>query len=228
MEASADPDRPPVAEALVRPGTLQPLKADDPLDGGTVLDFWRWALGDLRMNNARGYLAEYLVARAVGDPRPMRIEWGEHDVEAADGTRIEVKATGRLQSWASPRLTQPAWAFSSVRADQTWSAASGRYEPVDPWDRVHVWVFALHTTEDPDAYDPLDTAAWEFRVLPHRQLLATGQISARLATIERLGGGSVPLAGLRDEVARARQQNNELADQPRPSLPDRANDAAPE
>jgi hypothetical protein len=206
VDAAARAEQP-----LVHPGVLRVLEPGDPLADGTVLDFWRWALGDLRMNNARGYLAEYLVARAVGDPRPMRIEWGEHDVEAADGTRIEVKATGRLQSWASPGLTPPAWTFSSVRADKTWSAKSGRYEPVDPWDRVHVWVFALQTAKDPDAYDPLDTAAWEFRVLPHRQLLATGQTSARLATIERLGGHPVPLAGLREEIARARRRNDGIA-----------------
>lgn len=32
----------------------------------SVLDFWRFAMSDLRMNNVRGYLAEFLVARAVG------------------------------------------------------------------------------------------------------------------------------------------------------------------
>jgi hypothetical protein len=35
----------------------------------SVLDFWRWALGDLRLNSTRGLLAQFLVARAVGDAR---------------------------------------------------------------------------------------------------------------------------------------------------------------
>lgn len=44
----------------------------------------------LRMNNVRGDLAEFLVARAVGATGP-RVEWDAYDVLAPDGTRIEVK-----------------------------------------------------------------------------------------------------------------------------------------
>jgi len=45
-----------------------PLTGQEPFDGldATVLDFWRWAMSDLRVNNVRGYLAEFLVAKAVG------------------------------------------------------------------------------------------------------------------------------------------------------------------
>lgn len=61
------------------------------LDGGerfsagnaSVLDFWRWALGDLRMNTARGYLAEFLVARALRSADPARMEWAAYDVKSA-------------------------------------------------------------------------------------------------------------------------------------------------
>ena len=49
----------------------------------TVTDFWRFALSDLRMNNARGYLAEFLVAQAVGATGP-RVEWDTYDVLAPD------------------------------------------------------------------------------------------------------------------------------------------------
>ncbi len=65
----------------------RPLLAPSaPLAQGTVLDFWRWALGDLRMNTARGYLAEYLVARAVDAKSAHRVEWDAWDVTAGDGT----------------------------------------------------------------------------------------------------------------------------------------------
>jgi hypothetical protein len=48
--------------------TLPPLDGSESFSGvdATVLDFWRFALSDLRMNNTRGYLAEFLVAKAVG------------------------------------------------------------------------------------------------------------------------------------------------------------------
>lgn len=65
----------------------------------SVLDFWRFAMSDLRMNNVRGYLAEFLVARAVG-ARGNRVEWDAYDVLTPDGVRVEVKVRGYLQSWA--------------------------------------------------------------------------------------------------------------------------------
>src|SRR5207253_6112014 len=119
----------------------------------TVLDFWRWALGDLRMNNARGYLVEFLVTRAVGSTDPLRIEWGAHDVKAPDGTRIEVKSTGYLQSWAQKALSVPRFSFTG--AQMSWDEEAGTYV-VDPTGRVDVWVFALHTCSDHDSYDPLN------------------------------------------------------------------------
>ncbi len=42
------------------PSELPSLKGEELFSfGPTVLEFWRWALGDLRMNTARGYLAEF-------------------------------------------------------------------------------------------------------------------------------------------------------------------------
>ena len=45
-----------------------PLSGEEVVAGtdATVVDFWRFALSNLRMNNARGYLAEFLVAKAIG------------------------------------------------------------------------------------------------------------------------------------------------------------------
>src|SRR3954454_23654688 len=72
--------------------------AATPIDGSeqfagldsTILDFWQFAMSDLRMNNVRGYLAEFLVSRAVG-ASGSRVEWDAYDVLAPDGTKIEVK-----------------------------------------------------------------------------------------------------------------------------------------
>jgi hypothetical protein len=192
-----------VDDKRLTPTELPALTGGEPLADATVLDFWRWALGDLRMNNARGYLAEYLVARALDDPRPVRVEWGSYDVRAADGTRVEVKSTGYLQSWGQRRLSTPTWTFRSVRADKVWSDRRGEYERVDPADRVHVWVFALHTATDHVRYDPLDVDQWEFRVVPHRRLLATQQVSGGLALFGRLGVRPVPYAELRRAVQAA-------------------------
>lgn len=196
---------------LLRPGALKPLSGDEPLGDVTVADFWRWALGDLRMNNARGYLVEYLVQRAIGDSSTCRVEWDNHDATAADGTRVEIKTTGYLQSWASKRISTPRWDFKSVRSDKIWSDGAGEYVAVDPEDRVHVWVFALHTLTDPAAYDPLALDPWAFRVVPHRQLLRQGQTSAGLPFFGRLGIEPVGYGELAEAVRRAREANDLMA-----------------
>ncbi len=197
-------------ESLIRPSTLRPLNGSEQLGTGTVLDFWRWALGDLRMNNARGYLVEFLVAKALDDPSPIRVEWGPYDARGADGTLVEIKATGRLQSWATKNPSTPTWSFKSVRASSVWAEDLGNYVPVEPHARVHVWIFALQTATDPDLYDPLDLDQWEFRVVPHLRLLASGQVSARLSFFERMGIEPVSFSQLRETVVTARAENDRL------------------
>lgn len=164
------------------------------------------------MNTARGYLVEYLVAKALADESSVRVEWGPYDVQAADGTLVEIKTAGYLQSWATRKPSTPSWTFKSVMADKVWSEDLGTYLPVEPGARVHVWVFALQTCQDPDAYDPLSVDQWEFRVMPHRQLLATGQQSARLAFFDRLGVSPVPYSEIASAVRIARVANDRLAE----------------
>jgi hypothetical protein len=171
-------------------------------NGDAVLDFWRWGLGDLRMNNARGYLVEYLVARAVGATAPLRVEWAGWDVEAPDGTRIEVKSSAYLQSWRQAQPSRPKFILSGADSNKAWDDAMGRYVEM-PDGRVHVWVFALHTCRDPALYDPLDLSTWRFWAVAHSAVAALGQKSATLSTIERLAD-PVGLDGLAEAVRTAR------------------------
>lgn len=63
----------------------------DPADA-RVLEFWRWAFGDLCHNNVRGVFAEWLVAKLLGvELPPTRDAWAAHDLEWRDGLTIEVK-----------------------------------------------------------------------------------------------------------------------------------------
>lgn len=180
---------------LVSEESATVLSGDERLLDGQVRDFWRWALNDLRMNTARGYLAEYLVARAVGDPAPFRIEWDTHDVTAPDGTRIEVKACGRLQSWKSRRPTTVRWTIPKPNLT-AWSHDAADWVSSDPARRVDVWVFALQTATDPEVYDPLDVNQWEFRVLPHHVVYDARQRSFAASTLDRLGAHVVDHRGL--------------------------------
>jgi hypothetical protein len=196
---------------LMKRAQVTPLTGTERVGPATVLDFWRWAMGDLQMNTARGLLVEWLVAQALGDHSPFRVEWGPYDVQAADGTKVEIKATGRLQGWAMKKPSTPAWTFPAVGATSVWTEDLGEYVPVDPQTRVHVWIFALHTATDQRRYNPLDVEPWECRVMAHRRLLATGRKSARLSTLDsKWGLRPVAYAQLAAAVAEARRDNDTL------------------
>jgi hypothetical protein len=79
--------------------TLEPLRLGQVPLGRTLGDFWRWAGSDLISNVFRGWLAEYIVACALDIDTGVRMSWVAYDLRLPDGTRIEVKASGYVQSW---------------------------------------------------------------------------------------------------------------------------------
>lgn len=178
-----------------QPPPLTSLRGAEPLFDGCVSDFWRWALGDLRMNNARGWFAEYLVAQAVGDPRPGRTEWGSHDVESAEGVKIEVKTSGYWQSWA--QRAPSSITFQGLRS-RKWSPETG-YEP-EPTIVADVFVFAVQAAPTAELYDPLDLSQWDFYVLPSSVIREQLGKSVGLARLKSLSRHAVKLDGLRAEI----------------------------
>jgi hypothetical protein len=184
------------------PPRLPPLTGDEKFSAGdaTVRDFWRWALGDLRMNNARGYLAEFLVARAVGASQPARIEWADFDVTAPNGARIEVKTSAYLQSWWQDKLSAPR--FSLVGAAVAFDDERNEYYR-DHRPRVNVWVFCLQTCRSHKEYQPLDVSQWCFWVASNAVIDDLAQNSAALSTIERAAGPAMAWEDLRAAVEAA-------------------------
>lgn len=80
--------------APILPEARPPLRGEEAFMGveATVLDFWAFAMPDLRVNNVRGWLAEYLVWRALGVERPTRREWDTHDVEVDGNGHVPARA----------------------------------------------------------------------------------------------------------------------------------------
>lgn len=181
--------------------------------GATVRDFWSWAMSNLKANATRGYLAEFLVARAVGATGP-RIEWDAYDVRAPDGTTIEVKTTGHAQTWQ--RTAPPVLKFSGLpggavgtKVKRSWSAETNTMIDAHV---AGVYVFCVHTTAQDDPYDALDIAAWEFYVLPGATVAGSGQKSMGLSTVIRLGGARLPWGELADAIKDAAAMNVTLAE----------------
>lgn len=178
----------------------RPLRGDEPIlgmSGAAVIDFWRFALPDLRVNNARGVFAEFLVHRAVGSHRP-RVEWASHDVETDDGLRIEVKASGYLQAWDQHGLSDIR--FSGLRA-RIWTPDRG-YAPTAPYN-ADVYVLAVETARETALHDPLDTAQWEFYVLPRAALAKLAVDSIGLTAVRKAAGPHVAFADLGNHIRAA-------------------------
>ena len=169
--------------------------AEEILPGVTVRDFWAWALGDLRLNANRGMLAQFLVARALGDERPRDDGWGNFDVLTPEGIKVEVKSSGYLQSWRQSRRSRIV--FSGLKA-LSWDDEGGY--GAEPEYRADVYVFAVHTCQMPSLYDPLELDAWQFYVPPASVIRDLGQKSIGLSRLRALAGPPVTWAALRGAV----------------------------
>ena len=161
-----------------------------------MADFWRWAFSDLRENITRGVLAEFLVARALGDNRPVRSAWDDYDIETASGIKVEVKSAGYLQSWPQRRLSRIAFTGLTGRR---WRAESGYGEKREV--RADAFVFAIQTCQDPHAYNMLDLSQWEFWVAPARAIADAGVRSVGLTFLREHARGPITWALLDHAVA---------------------------
>lgn len=162
-----------------------------------VQDFWKFSLGDLRMNNARGYLAEFLVARVL-KIESTRVEWESYDLKLGE-IRIEVKSSGYLQAWDQRQLSTIR--FTGLRARQL-DARLGLTD--SKTFNADVYVFCVQGARTHAEYDPLDLGQWSFYVVGATAIVSLGQDSMGLTTVSRLSNGETRLQDLRrDVVSRA-------------------------
>lgn len=176
----------------------KPLNGSERFTGldATVADFWRWAFSDLRDNTTRGILAEFLVARAVGDQRGLRIGWDNFDVRAPDGTAIEVKCSAFLQSWTQKRHS--ALRFGRLSARE-FDAARNEYS-VDARVRADVFVFAVQTQREPAAYDMLDISRWQFWVAGASTIRELAAKTVGIGWVRRHASGPLPYGELAEAI----------------------------
>ncbi len=207
MAADCDAQTAGSEPAWLVPTPVVPLTGQERFsdDASSVLDFWRWAFSDLRTNIVRGVLAEYLVARAVGDPSPLREAWDNWDVTTTTGIKVEVKSSAYLQSWNQRKLSSIV--FSGLTGRE-WSAQTNELA-ADRTLRAHVYVFAVHTCRDPDQYDPLKIEDWEFRVMSAAQLAEHGYRSLTLAFLDRHAPTVYRLDELAPAVERAHKSSKD-------------------
>ena len=173
----------PPPEGWLVPGPPQLLEGSDMFAGldASVVDFWRWAFSDLRDNTLRGVLAEFLVAAALGRTDMRRKGWDNFDVQTSTGIRVEVKASGYLQSWPQARHSQLNFGRVAARA---WDESTNEFGAA-PEVRADVFVFAVQTCKEHAAYDALDASQWEFYVVPAGPVRDCGYRSVAISWVRR-------------------------------------------
>lgn len=157
----------------------EPLISGASWENFRLSDFWRWSVSDLVSNATRWRFAEFIVATALGlDVSKPRNEWGAYDLETEDGLKIEIKASGYVQSW---HQKWPSKISFSIRPSRGWNPETGEYgaETKRQWD-VYVFCLLKHLEFDasgkPDilkmkeTVNPMDLSQWEFYVVPTRIL----------------------------------------------------------
>ena len=187
-------------ESWIVPPPASPLHGDDAFVGtdSTVNDFWRFAMSDLRMNNTRGYLAEFLVAKALGLHEVNRIEWDAYDL-LLDGIRVEVKSSAHLQAREQPRPSRIS--FSGLKG--TPYHPKHQYDPAGKQLNAHVYVFCVQTAKTHKEYRPLDVNQWSFYIVKRSALEKHGTGSVGLDAVARLSRGVIPWSDLRASVIQA-------------------------
>jgi hypothetical protein len=178
-----------------------------------VLDFWSWAFSDLRQNNVRGHLAEYIVSLALRVPLTVRSSWDDYDLLIPAGmiargpVRLQVKSAAYLQAWGQRKLT--AVTFAGLRRRPfPWSADRGFVLGKTKCPKADVFVFAIETARRHDDYDPLDINQWAFRVLPAHLIT---QDTLSLEKLSKLAP-EVTFEGLAEAVAQgAKARRQKLA-----------------
>ena len=162
----------------------------------SVLEFWTWAFSDLRDNTNRGVLAEFLVRWALGVRGGVRSSWDDWDLTSPDGVKVEVKASGYLQSWHQKKLSQISFGRLTGRG---WDPRTGSLEERRRL-RADVFVFAVQTCRVPKDYGPLDLDQWRFYVLGRDAVESTKVRSISLATVQKLDPIECSYSGLRAAV----------------------------
>lgn len=154
------------------------------------LRFFMWAYGDLSTPFNFGRLAEFQVMRVCGMPTLSRKSWGAIDIQARNGSTLEVKTTTRLQRDAAGR---PFREFAIPARRTAPCAGSGKVRTADSF----VFAWAL----EKDGTIPLEPGRWRFILVPTAAL--ANRYSVRTTTLARMGYPVLTAVQLRAALAPA-------------------------
>ena len=151
----------------------------------SVLDFWSFQFSNLV--DILGYVAEFLVAKALRKDLPDNCNgWTVYDLNYR-GKRIEVKATSYWQSWKKSHIISEQRNFSIRKTYVDYQ--NNKSEKARQND---IYIFCLDKGKDELSSNPLNLENWEFYVVPTKvinELFDNQKVLSlkKLKNIERYG-----------------------------------------
>jgi hypothetical protein len=153
--------------------------------GFDLKSFWQWSGSDLLGNTARGVVAEFLVARAIGQGKDgVRDEWCPFDLQTSSGARIQIKSAAYVQSWHQDKFSTISF---NVQARQGWDPDTNLVSKTAE-RHSDLYVFALLAHKNKQTIDPMNVDQWMFYILPTSALdnRKRSQHSITLKSLEAL------------------------------------------
>lgn len=156
----------------------------------SVLEFWRYGFSNLNSNVLRGVLAEFLVENALrnNEQIDVRNPWGDSDVIAPDGKKIEVKCCSYIQDWDQNDYSKVIW--SGLKAKELYySDAVKKLSELKSVDyKSDIYILALFKHKDHATLDILNMDQWCFWVLSRENIkeVTKNGNSVSLTKLEKL------------------------------------------
>lgn len=135
------------------------------LDGNDLpfdyLDFWQFQYSNVY--NLQEYIAEFLVAKALGLQESCNTEyWTLYDI-LYQNMRIEVKQTSYYHPWNEGGKVSQQRTFGITKANSGYESDDG----VNKFERQNdIYVFCLLNGNTKETSYPLNLNNWEFYVVP--------------------------------------------------------------
>lgn len=145
-------------------------------------------------NVHRSLLVESAVSLVLmPDWKWCAADYASFDFQHEDGTRLEVKQSSALQSWASKQPSRPSFDIAP-RTGQwvngtTWVPARGR--------NTDIYLFAHHPIEDREIADHRDPYQWMYYLLLASSLKDAEQKKIGLPSVQLLGATALKYGELR-------------------------------
>ena len=163
-----------------------------------LLDFWQWFGSDLINNTTRGFLAEFLVAKALNNTETPRVEWDAYDAETEDGITVEVKSASYIQTWKQKKYSKISFGVAKTKA---WDAENNTHSDKKK-RQADVYVFCLLNHNNQETLNPMDLSQWSFFIISTNRLDKEigDQKNIGLKRLKKVGAVEVKYKGIEKAV----------------------------